>query len=289
MKTDATGAARGRLPRLLALLLCLAAKPATAAGVALVLAVPPYLPAAEIHKRFGPLASYMAVELGRPVSVRVGQDYSAHIAAIGEDRVDIAFMGPASYVMTVDRHGRKPLLARFEVNGQAQLHGAVVVRRDSPLKGLADLKGKRFAFGDPQSTTSHVVPRYMLEQAGVPLDALGDHAFLGAHENVALAVLAGDFDAGAVKQETLEKFAPRGLRALAMTPGVADYLFVTRSDLPPADVERLRRALLRLKDRPGGKAILEGLHRGMTALIAAEDADYDTLRPMVRAIAGRGR
>lgn len=254
-----------------------------------VLAVHPYLPAAEITKRFAPLADYLGGVLGRPVAVRVGGNYDEHITAIGRDQVDIAFLGPVEFTRVVANYGRKPALARFEVDGKRNLEGVVFVRSDSPVRTLADLKGRRMAFGDPESTMSHVVPRAMLVEAGVPARSLAEVRFLGSHQNVALAVLGGDFDAGAVKREVFDEFAPRGLRALARTPPTPDHLFVTRSTLPAQDVERLRAALLALASKPGGPAILDRLHKGLTALVPARESDYDALKATVRRVDADGR
>lgn len=244
---------------------------ATASGAALpagtealILAVHPYLPAPEIITRFTPLADYLARAIGRPVNVRIGSSYAEHIQAIGTDTVDIAYLGPVSYVKMVRQYGRKPLLTRQEVGGQPFLRGVIIVRTDSRLQSLADLKGKRFAFGDPDSTMSHVIPLYVLENAGVPERALAHHDFLGAHENVALAVLAGDYDAGAVKSEVFEAFAPKGLRALSTMPTIADHVFVTNAKLPVDLVNTLRRAFLKLNapsnEVPDAKAIMTAIH-----------------------------
>ncbi len=254
----------------------------------LTLAVHPYLPVKEVQSRFAPLADFLARSLGQPVTIRVGRDYEEHIETVGRDLVDLAFMGPAPYVKLVANFGRKPLLARLEVNGRPQLRGVIVTRGDSPVRALTDLKARRFAFGDPDSTMSHVVPQYMLLKAGVPPKELGHHQFLGAHKNVALAVLAGDFDAGAVKEEVYRELAPRGLRALATTPPVSEHLFVARATLPPERVAAVRRALLGLRDAPGGAAILDRLHKGATGLVPAADSDYDNLREILRALAAAG-
>ena len=250
----------------------------------LILAVHPYLPPQEIMQRFTPLANYLAKALGRPVQVRIGRDYNEHVEAIGNEQVDLAFICPSAYVQLTARFGKKPLLARFEVNGQPHLRGVIIVRADSTLQKISDLKGKSFAFGDPSSTMSHVVPLYMLIKAGVPEQALARQQFLGAHRNVALAVLAGDFDAGAVKEETYQEYAGRGLRALATTPPISEHLFVTRANLPGEEIETARRALLRLKDAPNGTVILDGLHKGMTALVPVADGDYDNLRAIERTL-----
>lgn len=255
-----------------------------AADDPLVLAIHPYLPEPEIHRRFTPLADYLSKELGQPVQVRVGGNYEEHIDAIGGDAVDIAFLGPAGYAAVVERYGRKPILARFEVNNEPYLYGVIAARKDSGLNRLEQLRDKRFAFGDPQSTMSHIVPRYLLMQAGIPQGLPEHYAFLGSHKNVALGVLAGDYDAGAMKQEVFQEFESQGLRALAITPGVPDHLFVTRADLPQEDILRLRKSMLRLGQQVSGTFILRQMHRGLSALVEARDAEYDDLRNMINAL-----
>jgi phosphonate transport system substrate-binding protein len=255
----------------------------------LTLAVHPYLPVKEIMARFTPLADYLGKEIGRPVSVRVGSDYDEHITYVGKDRADIAFMGPAPYIAMVAKYGKKPILARLEVRGQPLFQGHFIVRQNSPLKTLADLKGKRFAFGDRDSTMSHLVPQYMLEKAGVTLDKLADYKFLGSHNNVVLAVLSGDFDAGAVKDEVFDKFAPQGLRSLASTPFFSEHLFVTRSTLPPNIIQTVRAAMAKLKDTPEGREILKGVNPNTTALVPAVDTDYDNLRQVLKALGQLGK
>ncbi|MFN3594722.1 MAG: PhnD/SsuA/transferrin family substrate-binding protein [Thiobacillaceae bacterium] len=112
----------------------------------------PYLPAAEIERRFSPLAARLGRELGRAVQVRVGQSYQQHIAVIGRDQVDIAYLGPAGYVRMVDRYGRKPILARLDVAGQSGLRSVIVVRHDGSPTRIESLKTLRFAFGTADSS-----------------------------------------------------------------------------------------------------------------------------------------
>lgn len=246
-----------------------------------ILGVHPYLPAKEVHARFSPLAAYLAKTLNHPVEVRVGRDYDEHIAAIGNDRLDIAFMGPAQYVTLVEKYGPKPLLARLEIKGKPHLIGVIFTRQDNALRSLAELKGKTFAYGDPQSTMSHLVPMHMLERAGVPETALGRYQFLGAHKNVVLSVLAGDFDAGSVKSEVYDEYAGKGLRVLATSAPVTEHALVTRRTLPPEQVERLRQALLTIRSSPGGLEIAKSINRSATNLVPVTDRDFDGLRQIM--------
>jgi phosphonate transport system substrate-binding protein len=101
---------------------------------------------------------------------------------------------------------------------------------------------------------------------------------------VALGVLNGDFDAGAVKSEVYDELAPRGLRVLAKLPDVSEHLFVTCADMPANQVALLRQALLQLKGAPNGAAILHAINKEMTSLVPVVDADYNSLRKLQHAV-----
>jgi phosphonate transport system substrate-binding protein len=124
----------------------------------------------------------------------------------------------------------------------------------------------------------------MLQQAGVGLEQLGAYQHLGGHKDVALGVLNGDYDAGAVKSEVYDELGPRGLRVLAKLPDVSEHLFVTRADLPAQQIAALRQALLQLKGAPQGAAILRAINKEMTAMVAVADADYNSLRTLQHAV-----
>ena len=254
----------------------------------LILAVHPYLPYDELLERYTPLADYLADRLGQGVVVRIGRDYQDHIDHVGRDKVDIAFMGPAPYVRLVDSYGRKPLLARLEVDGKPVFHGKIITGKDTPIDSLKALKGKRFAFGAPESTMSHLVPRFMLWEAGVSSDDLADYRFLGSHTNVALGVLAGDFDAGAVKEEVFHEYEQQGLQAIATTPPLSEHVFVASSTLPPETVEAVREALFRLRDTARGQAILTGIKQQLTGMVPVQDSDYDNLREILKTVKNLG-
>lgn len=253
-----------------------------------VLAVHPYLPFQELQRRYKPLADYLSKALNKEVVVRIGRDYGEHINSVGKDQVDIAYLGPAAYVRMVQKYGKKPLLARLEVNGEPVFRGYLVTSPDSGVSDLKSLRGKRLAFGDPRSTMGHFVPRHMMLGAGIKVEMLEDYQFLGSHNNVALAVLSGAYDAGAVKEEVLVAFKARGLIAIAESDPFSEHLFVARSDAPEEFVSAARNALFRLSDTPEGRAILQDIKRTVTALVPVEDSDYDNLRTVLEILAEHG-
>jgi phosphonate transport system substrate-binding protein len=252
------------------------------------LGVHPYLPATELVERFAPLAKYLEKKTGREVQVVVSEDYDHHIDLIGTGELDIAYMGPASYVKLVEKYGRRPMLARLEVDGVPSFRGVIIASKGCTCKSLGDLGGRRFAFGDPDSTMSHLVPRYMLMEAGIDVEDLGGYEFLNSHRNVVLGVLVGDFQAGAVKEEVFYEYEGRGLKALAWTPEISEHLFVTSKKLPAETVRALREAMLGLRDEPEGEEVMSSIKKGVSALVPAVDPDYDNLRKILRTLKERG-
>ena len=247
----------------------------------LILGIHPYLEADKLQQRFAPLSKYLARNLLHPVQVRVALDYQDHLRAAGEDRLDMAFLGPLTYVRMIEEYGHKPILAGLESGGAPCFHGHVVVREDSPVSSLEELRGRRFAFGDPHSTMGTLVPRDLLARAGIRPEHFASYRHLSGHENVALAVLSGTVDAGAVKAEVFEAYQERGLRALARTDCFPEYLFVGRANLDPGWIARLRELLLGLRQAGAVASVLVPIRKRATALIPVEDADYDPLRAIL--------
>jgi phosphonate transport system substrate-binding protein len=258
--------------------------PALSAGDELTLAIHPFKSAATLHQSFSPLADYLSRQLSRHVNISISRDYQSHITRVGNNQVDIAYMGPASYVKLVDKYGPRRILARLEINGSPTFHGYIITRSDSPLRSLKSLIGKRFAFGNPASTMSHLVPRYMLWKAGVDVSQFEKYDFLGNHTNVALSVLTGNFDAGAVKEAIYDKYKDRGLRILAKTDRYSEHLFVVSDKIPDELAQQLKSTLLNIDKQPDGHKILTAIKGTMTALVPARDSDYDNLREVLRSL-----
>jgi len=238
----------------------------------------PYLQAPELVRRFTPLARYLEEKTGRRIEIRISPSYENHEERLGQDRADLAFVGPFAYVRMTEKHGVKTILASVEGNGKAKFHGVIAVRSSAPFKTLPDLAGRSFAFGDKESTMGTLAPRFLLREAGVGLERLGKYSFLKSHNDVALAVLGGFYDAGGLKEEVFLEYAPRGLRALARSPAIPEHLFLAGKKLPAPLVASLREALLKLKN----PAILASIQKGATGMVAATDRDYEVVRNIYR-------
>jgi phosphonate transport system substrate-binding protein len=248
----------------------------------LVLGIHPYLKSEDLQQRFRPLADYLSEQLEVPVIVRIGTSYQHHIQAVGSDQIDIAFLGPSQYIYVTEHFGLKPLLVRMETNANPTFRGHIVVQADSPITRMEQLRGKLFAFGDPKSTMSSLVPQAMLKQSGIGLDGLAGYRHYSNHDNVALTVLAGDADAGGVKEEVYHKYQHQGLRSLMPSPYISDHVFVTRSTMSANEVERIAALLKDIRSEALVYQLLKPIKAGMTGLVSVDDSDFDSLRDLLK-------
>lgn len=210
------------------------------------------------------------------IQFKVCKTYEEAQDAIVAGEIDFSKFGPASYVLVKQRSPGIQLLAMENNDGKKSFEGFVVVRSDSRFRTLADLKGTRFAFGDETSTIGRYLVQHELLRAGLCGEDFRKYEFLGRHDKVFKAVELGDFEAGAVRDNTFAKMnKDKKLRVLARFDNVTQP-WIARSGLDPKIVKALRQSLLELKDP-------EAL-RGIKAdgFFPAEDSDYDVIRDAIR-------
>jgi phosphonate transport system substrate-binding protein len=125
----------------------------------------------------------------------------------------------------------------------------------------------------------------MLQERGIPLDALSMYEYLGHHDDVARAVLKGEYDAGAVMESVALKNRDLGLVVLATSPPIPEFNLCASPALPEREREILARGLTDLSvDDGGGKSILSSISKDYSGFTAANDSDYGEIREMMEKI-----
>lgn len=135
--------------------------------------------------------------LSRQVSPRVLPSYAALAPEIEAGAAHVAW-APPLVAIDLESAGLASIALCCARGGQTGYHAALFTRHASPIEKLADLAGRHVAWVDPNSSAGYLVPRMRLASAGYnPATLFGRESFLGSHERVACAVLAGEADAGA--------------------------------------------------------------------------------------------
>lgn len=248
----------------------------------------PYIAPSQLIERYTPLADYLGKALGRPGRVVIAKNYEEHIWNLNDGKIDIAFLGAASYVKLVEEQGERRLLARYEMDGRPTFQGIIFTSSTHSISTLAEVKGKRFAFGDPRSTLSHLVPRAMLLSEGIDITDLRKHAFLGSHDNVIMGVLFGRYDAGGVAEEVFAEHADKGLRVIQRSTPISTHVFVASDRLPDELRGRIAALLHDLKNHAEGRRVIEAVGAPVSGFVPAEDGDYASVRDVFRSLRGAG-
>ena len=127
-------------------------------------------------------------------------DYNGVIQGLLGGTIDIAIMGASSYasIYLSDPEAVEPILTTKQQDGSTGYHSIMVARADSGMKTLADSKGKKLGFADPDSTSGYLVPNVALPtDIGMPIaEFYKETGFGGGHENLVLGILDGTWDVG---------------------------------------------------------------------------------------------
>ena len=241
--------------------------------------VHPYKKPALLAEMFKPLIAYLEKEIGATISFRSSKNYSAHMERIRNGDYDIFYMGPSLYAMISDSHPDKVRIAATVVNkGSPTFKGVVVVKEDSPIVSLTDLRGKKMAFGDRSSTLSCYVPAYMLMEAGV-FDSM-EYRFVGSHDNVAKGVLKGLFDAGGLKPGVAKSYVGKGLKVIAESEPVFEHVIGVSANLDDETVEKIRAALANIQN----PEVYTSIKSSLTGFEVTKSSDYDNLRTIMKTV-----
>ena len=205
---------------------------------------------------------------------------TAAVEAIANGHVDYILTGPAEYIVFRARAKAVPVVAWQRLDYFTQL----VVTNESAIKTLADMKGKKIAFGEVGSTSTHLGPAQLLASIGLMPNK--DYEALNIHRGVSIeALLKGDVDAIAVGSSHLvnirDKFPDAGLRVAARGPDLPNDVLVAGAHVPTEQVEKIRAAFVnnakQLMD-----AALKGEENkkyvGGQFIPTVEDVDYEYVR-----------
>ena len=231
---------------------------------------------------------YIGNHLGREVQLIQRKTYGEINELFGKGEIDLAFVCSGPYATAKKKYGFE-LLATPQVKGSHFYHSYLIVNKTSLFQRLEDLRGRVFAFTDPESNTGKLVPTYWLKQMGErPEPFFGKIIYTYSHDNSILAVARGLVDGATVdgliweyynqkdptftsKTRIIRKSEPYGIPPL-----------VASKNSPHKLKESMRRLLFSMHGDPEGQQILSELM--IDRFIEPKEEWYDSIRQMKRRI-----
>jgi phosphonate transport system substrate-binding protein len=252
-------------------------------------AVHPLHNPALLQKTYGPLIDYLNASTGgarfKLVSSR---DYAAFNRRLAAQEFAFALPNPYQTVEATASGYR----VFGKVGGDENFRGIILTRRDSPIRTVADLRGKVISYPAPTAVAGTMLPQYFLQHHGVPLSKT-TVVYVGSMESSIQSVLMRASDAAAVWPDPWQKYLlayperARQLQVRWITPPLVNNGLVVRRDVPPAVADRVLAALRNLQSTSDGQRLLRQL--AVSNFEPADDASYDPVRKFLRSFSATVR
>lgn len=229
---------------------------------------------------------------GVPFDFCLFSNYERQVESLLRGHIDIAWNTPLAHVRVQKRTGGESLSLGMR-DSDRDFKAKIVVRKDSGIRSLADLAGKRVAVGSRDSTQARILPLHFLRQEGVDPDSLriiafdsdvGKHGDTGKSELEVLDALRdGRADAGTVGdliwvlEQAAGRIDPNRLEVLWTTPGFDHCMFDALPTLDRERAEAFQKTLFAMSwDDPEHRRLLE--LEGLKQWMPPRETGYESLR-----------
>lgn len=238
-----------------------------------------------------PLLDLLEKKLRKSIKIVRPQSYNAVIEGVLSRTIDFAVLGPASYARARARDNRVEAFASFArkkgfiTPDGSYYYSVLFTLKRNGFKSAGDLKQRKVAFTDPESTSGSVIPNMAFaKHIGTPLKAyFGTIVYTGSHDRSIQSVLGGHVDAAFVSSvridEAVEKniLKPDQAAILWQSDPIHYDPFVFSGGVDNTLKNQIRKIML--SSGPGLKTMLENMN--MAGIVAVSDKDYQAIHDIV--------
>ena len=245
-----------------------------------------------LNAKVKPLQQLLSDELEVPVKVHIATNYNTMIEGLKSKKIDIAFISPVSYTLAHDAHAADVLLKSkgylVDNKGNQTHHlvdyyrSQIVVRKDSNINHLKDLKDKKIALQDVESTSGYIYPLATLMEKGIKKSDIQIQQVKG-HDQGLIALLNHDVEAVATYQDAradLKKDNPdiyQETKVIYRTKKIPNDTISVRNDMSNKWKNKISQAFINISHTKKGKQIISDIY-GHQGYEKAKDSDFDTVR-----------
>ena len=226
---------------------------------------------------YAPLVDYLSQKLNRPIEIIQRRTYAEINELLRTGEVDLAFVCTSSYLLGRREFGLELLVAP-QVNGETTYRAKLIVPANSTAESIEDLRGKVFAFTDPNSFTGRIYPTFLLQQIGETPETFFVRTFFTySHDDAIDAVARGVADGASVDSLILDF-------VLEHDPNLAERIRIIHTSppfgIPPVVVspriasqlrDELKAVLLGMHETPEGLAALKAIGADRFVQVSYED------------------
>jgi len=210
---------------------------------------------------YTPFIKYLEEKTGSHFHLKFTEKNEDTVENLSKGVIHFALVNPLSYVAGREKYGNviRYLASGVNKEGDPGYQAIIFTKQDSKIRDIEDIKGRSFAFGAKMSTQGHLIPREMLEDAGIYLKDLSHYVYTGSHIDIVASVLNGEADAGGMQDTLANNLAAEGkIKILKISKPYPSSLIAYNSSVDKNTVDAVRSALLALEPLGRHKEALTG-------------------------------
>lgn len=249
----------------------------------LVLGFVPLIDGDKLIESTKPLSEILSKALGKEVEIVTATNYVGVVEGISSSKIDFGIIPPFAYVLANKESGADVILKALNKHGKSYYRSQFFVRKNSGIKTVEDVRGKRVAFVDPSSSSGYLYPGAYLKKNGLDLEKDIEVVYSGGHDKSLQLLINGDVDVVAVYEGAREKYSKEFKELIEKTESLfysdnIPYISVTvRGDMEKELKEEIKQGLLKGLNSVEGKEITSKLFN-LHGFEEATDADYEGIR-----------
>jgi phosphate/phosphite/phosphonate ABC transporter binding protein len=245
----------------------------------IIFGINPFTSPENIRKAYLPILERVCNTMGCKSRTVIVEDYDALNKGIDDGTIDIGWFSPFAYVNARKKSGVIPIVTP-KVKGKTTYRGYIIVKKDSDIEALSDLKNKHFGYVDVNSASGYLYARHMMKLNHIDPDmTFSKTSFMRNHDNVIKGVLCGELDAGATYDEAIDSLRAKGLstenlRIIESIENIPKDSIAASPRISKDIIEKLRAGFIGFKADKDLNTPLQGFEK-------SKDENYNVVREIM--------
>jgi len=237
----------------------------------LVFGILPFLSPVALLKRFSPLKEYLEKTTGKKIVIESAPSFPEYVKRTLNHEYDLVYTAPHFVPMTLEDNHYQLLAASNNISSH------IIVKKDSKIKSLEQLAGKRIAHG-PDQAFLVIIGKYLLKERGLTGDKAPIFVAHKRHNAALRASASGDADAAIVGTFHLKLAADNGLKAIDETPRYPGVGILASREIPQSLQNDIAKAFIDIKKSAEGRETLKKIR--FPGFQKAMPTNYESVKPI---------
>lgn len=250
---------------------------------ALVMGFVPHKDGDKLIEEIAPLEEMLSKELGMKVKGFTASNYVSVVEGFGSGEVDFGIIPPFASVLATNEFKARPVLVVVNKKGETTYKSQILVRKDSGIKSIEDLRGKKVAFVEASSTSGYLFPAALLKENGIDPKNDIQPIFAGGHDKALQLLLNGDVDVATTFVDVRVRYskefpdAMNQTEVLVYTDPIPGISVTVSAKMDEKTVEKVQNALIAIASTDEGKELLAKLFN-IYGFDKASIEDYEIIK-----------